>query len=259
MYLDFFGFKEKPFTLSPDPKFLFYSPTHKEAISQMIYAIREGHGFMVLTGEVGTGKTSLINALIRWLPPNSYRVANVSHAVLSTKGLMQSICRAFGIAYQNRTIDELFLKLQDYLKWSFGVGNRAVLILDEAQILGQDILEHIRLLSNFESANEKHIQILLVGQPELKEKLQSQTLRPLTERINLKFQLQQLTSKETKDYIYHRLSVAGYRNGNGNNLFSDRIMNVIYDYSKGIPRRINILCDEALLIGYGLNKHHLGR
>lgn len=255
MYLEFFGLKENPFTISPDPKYIYYSPTHKEALSQMIYCVNHNCGFMLLTGEVGTGKTSLVNAFKKYLPP-AYQAAVLSHAILSPRGLLQSICKAFGVRYLNLSVEEMLHNLQDYLRWKHHVGKKLVLIIDEAQILATDILEHIRLLSNFEEMNEKYLQILLVGQPEIKTKLKAHSLRPLTERILLHYDLERLDLSETNNYIYHRLKVAGYPSGN--NLFSKEVIGIIYHFSQGIPRRINICCDKAMLIGYSKNKHHIG-
>jgi len=254
MYLDYYGLKEKPFTLSPDPKYLYYSESHKEALARMVYAITQNNGIMLLTGEVGTGKTSLINATLESLP-KTYQVVNIRYTIVSPMGLIQNICRELNIAYTNRNMAELVGKLQEYLKWKYQLGKKSVLILDEAQNLYWDTLELIRLLSNVESKNEKYFQILFIGQPELDAKLNTPKLRHLRERIGLRFHLQKLNRKETEEYVIHRLSVAGC---NGRPIFHSDAFDTIYNSSEGIPRRINILCDNALLMGYSRNTEQIG-
>lgn len=189
MYFNYYGLKEKPFSLSADPRYLYYSRSHKEALAQMIYAASEDAGFLILTGEVGTGKTIMINALIDRLP-KEYRVAKIYHSALSPKGLIENICKEFNIDFSNSSISQLVLKIQDFLKWTHTSGERSILILDEAQNLTAETLEEIRLLSNFEAAHKKVMQIFLIGQPELEEKLWSNDLRQLRERISLKYRLQ---------------------------------------------------------------------
>lgn len=250
MYLQFYGLKEKPFTLSPDPKYLYYSISHKEAYSQFIYAVTQHCGFMVLTGEVGTGKTTIVNAMVNSLP-REYHVARVYHQILSRKGLLQNICKEFGIGLINQTATELLIGLQEQLKLNHQQEQKSILIIDEAQNLKLDILEDIRLLSNFEDMDEKFLQIVLVGQPELDIKLRAVELRQLRQRIGLKYRLRTLTSEETANYINHRLKIAGYIS-NGN-LFTEEAVDRVSAYSEGIPRRINILCDNALLMGYVKN------
>jgi general secretion pathway protein A len=254
MYLDYYGLKEKPFTLSPDPKYLYYSDSHKEALARMIYAITQNNGIMLLTGEVGTGKTSLINATLESLP-KTYQVVNVRYTIVSPMGLLQNICRELSIAYSNRNMAELVGKLQEYLKWKYQLGKKSVLILDEAQNLYWDTLELIRLLSNVESKNEKYFQILFIGQPELDAKLSTPKLRHLRERIGLRFHLRKLTRKETEEYVNHRISVAG---SDGRAIFQSEAFDTIYNCTEGIPRRINILCDNALLMGYSRNQDQIG-
>lgn len=254
MYLDYFGLKEKPFSLSPDPKYLYYSRSHKEALAQMIYTASQDTGFMVLTGEVGTGKTILINALINQFP-KTYHFAKIYHSALSPEGLIQNICKEFKLDFVNRTMTQLVLKLQDYLKWNYNSGRKSVLILDEAQNLGTATLEEIRLLSNFEAAHKKIMQIYLIGQPELEEKLWNENLRQLRERVSLKFELQRLDREETKLYINHRLKVAGL--SEKRKLFMEDSINQVYTISQGIPRRINILCDNALLLVYSNLYRHI--
>ncbi|MFQ5648506.1 MAG: ExeA family protein [bacterium] len=249
MYLDFYSIREKPFTLSPNPRFLYYSQNHKEALSQIILAVTQQYGYVVLTGDVGTGKTTLINALLECLP-KEFAVAKIYHTALSPKGLIQNMCKEFNIAFANNTMAELIFKLQEFLTESYRAGHKSLLILDEAQNLGENILEEIRLLSNFEETEQKFIQILLVGQPELGDKLNSHNLRQLRERINLKYDLSRLDRKETAEYIRTRLHVAGFRNGE---LFTDGAVAQIQTISDGVPRRINIACDNALLLGYAKN------
>ncbi len=251
MYLDFYGFKEKPFTLSPNPKFLFYSGEHKEAFSRLMFAVLlQQQGYMVLTGEVGTGKTTLINELVNRLPAD-HHVAQIYHSALSPKGLVQNICNEFGISYAKQTMAELVFELQKCLKRNFDAGKKSVLILDEAQNLSPDILEEIRLLSNFEDVQQKYLQIVLVGQPELETTLKSPNLRQLKDRIALQFRLKRLNSKEIDDYVNYRLKVAGCQMVGS--LFTQTAINRICMFSSGIPRRINIVCDRALLMGYTNN------
>ncbi len=247
MYLDYYDLKEKPFSLSPDPSYLYYSQSHKEALAQMIYTATQDPGFMVLIGEVGTGKTVLINSLINQFP-ETYHFAKIYHSALSPKGLIQNICKEFNLDYVNKTMTQLVLKIQDFLKWNYNSGGRSVLILDEAQNLGTETLEEIRLLSNFETAHKKIMQIYLIGQPELEEKLLDTNLRQLRERVSLKFILKRLNLEETKLYINHRLKVAGL--SGKRDLFIEEAIEKVYEISKGTPRRINILCDNALLLGY---------
>lgn len=254
MYLDFYGLKEKPFTLSPNPKYLFYSRRHKEAMSQIIYAVTQKDGYMVLSGEVGTGKTTLINALLNFLP-EEFIVAKIYHTVLSPKGLIQNICKEFSIEFAYQTMAELVFKLHEYLEMSYYADKKPLLILDEAQNLTGDILEEIRLLSNFEAEHEKFLQILLVGQPELEVKLRTANLSHLRERIGLRFRLEPLSREETRDYINHRLSVAGCQYVG--DLFTDEAIEQIYILSAGIPRRINALSDKALLMGYARDSREI--
>jgi len=247
MYLEFFNLKKRPFSLSPNPEFLFNTPSHREAYSQMVYAITEDSGFMMLTGEVGTGKTLLINHLMEDIPQD-YQIVKVHFTMCTAKALLQGICNEFGLPYLGRTRSELVLKLQEYLKWCYSEGNKSVVILDEAQNLSRESLEIVRLLSNVEAVHEKFFQILLVGQPELSAMLAQSDLRQLRERIGLRFRLEPLSREETKQYITHRLTIAG--KDYNDTFFTDGALNRIYGLTKGVPRRINILCNNALLVAY---------
>jgi len=253
MYLDFYKLREKPFTLSPDPKYLYYSKSHEEAMSQFVFSISEQAGIIVLTGEVGTGKTTLINTFKRDIPQNCI-VASINHKIFSTKGLLQNICKQYDIEFSRDTTAELLLKLQNYLEKINKEGKQAILILDEAHTLTKNLLEDVRILSNFEAYNKKYLNILLLGQPELNEILKSFNLRPLKDRITQKYHLKPLSFEETNDYINHRLSVAGY---SGSDLITGGAIQKIYEFSKGIPRKINIIADKSLLMGYVTNSQYI--
>ena len=250
MYLDFYGFKERPFTLSPNPKYLYYSRSHKEAYAQFIYALTEQYGYMVMTGEVGTGKTTLANAMVKSLKED-FNVAKIDNAVKSPKGLLQSICRGYNINFGQKTMAELALMLQEYLRSKENVDKRCVLIFDEAQNLNERILEEIRLLSNFQAMENNNLQMILVGQPEFETTLQSTNLRQLRERVSFEYELKKLTEEETSRYIKHRLYVAGCQVIG--DLFTDNAHAEIFHNSDGIPRRINKICDKALILGYAKN------
>jgi len=254
MYYKYYGLREKPFSLAADPKFLYYSLSHKEAFAQMMYTASQDSGFMVLTGEVGTGKTIMINALIDRLP-RQYRVAKIYHTALNPEGLVQSICKEFGLDFLNSPLSHLILKIQDFLKWTHHSGEHSILILDEAQNLNAETLEEIRMLSNFESAHKKILQIILVGQPELEEKMWEKNLRQLRERVSLRYRLRKLSLDDTIRYIQHRLTVAGRMNGRI--IFTNPAMRRVHALSDGVPRRINILCDNAMLMGYAENYKHI--
>ncbi len=247
MYFEHYGLKEKPFSLAADPRYLYYSRSHQEALAQMIYAATEDSGFLILTGEIGTGKTILINTLIDRLP-KEYRVAKIYHTALNPKGLVQNICKEFGLEYLHLPTSQLILKIQDFLKWTHNAGERSLLILDEAQDLNTETLEEVRLLSNFEADHKKILQIFLVGQPELEKNLAKEELRAFRERVSLKYRLKKLDHRETIRYMARRLAVAGQPSLKA--IFTEEAVDEVHKIAGGIPRRINILCENALLMGY---------
>jgi len=246
MYEEFYGLKEKPFSLTPDPKFLFLSEEHRSALELLLYSIRRREGFALLTGEVGTGKTLLCRALVERLDPNT-KVALILNPMLSEKELLKAILQDLGLDYNKETKKELIDELNSFLLKQAAQGGTTVLIIDEAQNLSFEVLEQIRLLSNLETDKEKLIQIILVGQEELKEKLELPRLRQLNQRISVRYHLTPLSKDEVRRYIDHRLMIAG---SNGEVVFSKGAINVIYRCSRGIPRLINLICDRALLCGY---------
>ena len=246
MYCPFFGLQEKPFSITPDPRFLFLSPSHQEALGHLLYGIEERKGFITVTGEVGTGKTLLCRALLDRLGRH-VRTALIFNSFLSEIELLRSINEDFGTPPGGGTRKELIDHLNRYLIEEFSAGRNAVLIIDEAQNLASPVLEQIRMLSNLETERGKLLQIVLIGQPELRQQLGRPELRQLNQRIALRYHLQPFTRQETEDYINHRLVVAG---SHGGVKFSRRALSAIYRLSEGIPRKINLLCDRAMLAAY---------
>jgi general secretion pathway protein A len=246
MYCPFFGLQEKPFSITPDPRFLFLSPSHQEALGHLLYGIEERKGFISVTGEVGTGKTLLCRALLDRLG-SDVRTALIFNSFLSEMELLRSINEDFGISQGWATRKELIDLLNHYLIGEFSAGRNAVLIIDEAQNLAPPVLEQIRMLSNLETERGKLLQIVLVGQPELRQQLARPELRQLNQRIALRYHIQPFNRQETVDYINHRLVVAG---SHGGVKFSRRALSAIYRLSAGVPRKINLLCDRAMLSAY---------
>ena len=246
MYLPFFNLREPPFNLTPDPRFLYLSAQHEEALSHLFYGINERKGFIEITGEVGTGKTLLCRALLERLD-DSISTALVFNSYLSQKELLQAICRDFGLPTDADTGAGLIDQLNTYLVGEFGLGRNAVVIIDEAQILEPTVLEQLRLLSNLETANGKLLQIVLVGQPELRDKLALPGMRQLNQRIAVRFHLTALSHADSSRYVMHRLKVAG---ADSRISFTPRAMRLIHRYSGGLPRRVNLLCDRALLTAF---------
>jgi general secretion pathway protein A len=246
MYCPFFGLQENPFSITPDPRFLFLSPSHQEALGHLLYGIEERKGFISVTGEVGTGKTLLCRALLNRLGPHVH-TALIFNSFLLEIELLRSINEDFGIGQGGATRKELVDHLNQYLLTEFGAGRNAVLIIDEAQNLAPPLLEQIRMLSNLETERGKLLQIVLVGQPELRQQLARPELRQLNQRIALRYHLQPFNHQETEDYINHRLVVAG---SHGSVKFSRWALSTIYRLSGGVPRQINLLCDRAMLSAY---------
>jgi general secretion pathway protein A len=246
MYCPFFGLQEKPFSITPDPRFLFLSSSHQEALGHLLYGIEERKGFITVTGEVGTGKTLLCRALLERLGRH-VQTALIFNSFLLEIELLRSINEDFGIVQGGATRKELIDHLNQYLLAEFSAGRNAVLIIDEAQNLAAPLLEQIRMLSNLETERGKLLQIVLVGQPELRQQLARPELRQLNQRIALRYHLQPFNQQETADYINHRLVVAG---SHGNVKFSRRALSSIYRLADGIPRQINLLCDRAMLAAY---------
>lgn len=246
MYLQFYGLNEKPFNVTSDPNFLFLSKKHHEAISHMQYGIEQRMGFLEITGEIGTGKTTLCKALLNSLD-NRTKTAFILNANFSELQLLQAIIEDYGIKVFNKNKFAMMKELNKFLLEQLKERNNVVLIIDEAQNLKLSLLEQIRLLSNLETEKEKLLQIVLVGQPELKEKLASRELRQLQQRIGIRYHILPLDRNEVSGYITHRLTVAGAR---GNNFFLDDAIDKIFNFSKGIPRLINIICDKSLLAGF---------
>jgi len=244
--LAFFGLQQKPFSPTPDPRFLYPSPGHREGLAHLLYGVQEHKGFILLTGEVGTGKTTLLRTLLGRLDGNTAS-AFVFDTTLAFEGLLEYILEDFGVAKPGESHVQRLIALNNFLIERRRAGQNTVLVLDEAQNLDLHALEQIRLLSNFETQTEKLLQILLVGQPELLDKLDRPELRQLKQRIGLRCRILPLTAEQTRDYIRVRLRVAG---ASDLGLFSDAAIRVIAEYSGGIPRLINTLCDHCLLIGY---------
>jgi general secretion pathway protein A len=246
MYLTFYGLQERPFNATPDPRFLYLTPGHREALAQLVYSVQENRGFLVLTGEVGTGKTTLLHAFLQRLNGKA-AVAYVFNSTLPFDALLEFVLEELGVPTPSSSPAQRLIALRRFVLDRRRAGQNTVLILDEAQNLDAATLEKIRILSNFETPTEKLLQILLVGQPELRAKLNRPELRQLQQRIELQHSLSPLSREQTRDYIQTRLRVAGARDLG---LFSDRAQARIAKYSGGIPRRVNILCDHCLVIGY---------
>lgn len=247
MYESFFALKEKPFVLTPNPRFLFLSKTHNEVYAHLIYGIENKVGFVEVTGEVGTGKTTVLRTLLAHLEEDKYRVAFIFNPKLTAFELLRNINREFGVTDDGESNPDLINNLNEFLVTENKEGRIPVLVIDEAQNLSGEVLEQIRLISNLETESEKLIQIVLVGQPELRHHLSDYSLRQLNQRIAVRYQLQTLNKEETVSYILHRLNIAGRPDGN---LFSSRALETVFKYSGGVPRRINLVCDRALLTTY---------
>jgi general secretion pathway protein A len=251
MYENFYGLKENPFNVTPNPEYIYLGENHKEALAQLLYGVREKKGFIVITGEVGTGKTTLIHYLLDKMDGNGHtRTAFLFNPKLTVNDFIQYILKDLGVKVQGQTKGEYLHNLHRYLLNAYRKDERVVLIVDEAHGLNPELLEEIRLLSNLETSKSKLLQIVLVGQPELDRTLSREEFRQLRQRINLRYHLPPLSEKETKEYIEKRLRIAGARGP----LFADKAIKEIYKKSGGIPRLINILCDNALLNGYALDK-----
>ncbi len=246
MYQEFYSLREKPFVLTPDPQFLFLSESHRTAIESLLYGIQQKEGFMVITGDIGTGKTTICRAFLERLDKN-VKTAVIFNSFLTEEELLESILLDFGFSSKGRTKKERIDGLNKLLIYFLSHGKNAVLIIDEAQNLSTPVLEQIRMLSNLETEKEKLLQIILFGQLELDQKLRSAELKQLNQRIAVRHHLLPLTQTETESYIYQRLMVAGSQ---GSITFSKSGLHDIYKFSKGAPRLINLLCDRALLGGF---------
>ena len=255
MYHAFYGLSESPFGLTPDPKYLFASEGHKEALAHIAYGIEERRGFVLILGEVGTGKTTLVRHVLRRFGPDVKSVFLFNSSSLGFEELLQAVLRDLEVPSPGRRRVDLIDTLNEVLLQENAAGRRVVLIIDEAQHLSASVLEDIRMLSNLETARSKLLQIVLVGQPELGERLGQVNLRQLRQRIGLAAELKPLNRSDTVQYVHHRLAVAGCRD----RIFSRLALRTVYRKSRGIPRLINVICDKSLVLGYGADKKHIGR
>lgn len=247
MYESFYGLRVKPFNLTPNPDFLYLSKTHREVYAHLLYGIRNRAGFIEVTGEVGTGKTTILRSFLNDLDPDTYLVSMIFNPKLTSIELLRAVNREFGVSDQAGTSSQLVDALNQFLLDENRAGRVPVLIIDEAQNLSGDVLEQIRLLSNLETETTKLIQIVLAGQPELALVLSRPELRQLDQRIAVRYHLASLDLSETCDYVRHRLMVAGRPDGE---IFAPRSLKLIHRLSGGVPRLINVLCDRSLLVGF---------
>jgi general secretion pathway protein A len=250
MYTQFYGLREKPFNVTADPNFMFFSRHHKEALAHLFYGIKERKGFLEITGEVGTGKTTLCRVLLNSLDEKT-KTAFILNPNLSEVQLLRAMAVDLGIKTEAKNKNHLISTLNTFLIEQLSSGFNVVVIIDEAQNLKPTLLEQVRMLSNLETEKDKLFQIVLVGQPELRDKLNSPHLRQLRQRISVQYHILPLELDEIGQYINHRLNVAG---SDGSIIFTDKAIDHIYRYSEGVPRLINIVCDRALLAGYVLEK-----
>jgi general secretion pathway protein A len=246
VYLEYYGLREPPFTITPNPRFLFFSAKHREAFNHLLYGVRERKGFVQLTGEVGAGKTTLCRALLDKLGPE-FSTALILNPTLNADQLMKAIALEFNLNVKGMDRLETLAEINRFLLHQVEQNKETVLIIDEAQDLPKELLEEVRLLSNLETDERKLLQIVLMGQPELRDRLNDYSLRQLRQRITVRFHLHPLRRTEIGQYIHHRLQVSG---ANGAPYFSTPAVWQIYRYSRGIPRLVNALCDKCLLAGF---------
>jgi len=255
MYLTFFGLDEKPFAITPDPRYLYLSERHAEALAHLLYGINEAGGFVQLTGEVGTGKTTIVRSLLAQTPKNA-EIALILNPRMTAPEFLLTICEELGIGVPDAacgSLKDLVDILSDYLLRAHAAGKRVVLVVDEAQNLSPDVLEQVRLLTNLETNTQKLLQIILIGQPELRELLSRNELRQLAQRITGRYHLNPLSHDETVAYVRHRLRVAGATT----DIFAPAALNEAFRLSHGVPRVINVICDRALLGAYSLDRHRV--
>ena len=247
MYKNFYGLRENPFNVNPDPRFLFITKQIEEALTGLMYGIQTRKGFITLTGEVGTGKTTLINSLLDWLHNRQARTAFLFNSRMNSSQLFDFILAEFDIQCESKSKSQQLIKLNQWLLDRYRMGETVVVIIDEAQNLTYPVLEEIRLLTNLETSTEKLLQIVLSGQPELEEKLKLPQVRQLRQRIMLRCKTSPLSKEQTQEYIVGRLRIAG---ASGDPIFSSHAMEAIHAYSLGIPRVVNLLCEHSLVNGF---------
>lgn len=246
MYCQFYNLKERPFNVTSDPAFFFLSQQHKEALSHLLYGVTQRKGILVITGEIGTGKTTLCRFFLNQLPKN-VKTAFILNPYFSEIQLLEAIIKDFGLKVKNKSRLSFVWELNNFLLGESEAGNNVVLIIDEAQNLRPQALEQVRLLSNLETEKDKLLQIVLMGQPELNRKLNFYDLRQLQQRIMVRYHIRPLEEHELSEYINHRLNIAG---SNGSVTFKDETFKAIFDFSGGVPRLVNVICDRALLAGF---------
>jgi general secretion pathway protein A len=251
MYLDFYHLRAEPFQVTPDPEFLYLSPSHREALATITYAVEQGKGFMALLGEVGLGKTTLLQALLQERRGAKEKIIYLFNSRFSYSGLLRALARELDLKVTSEEPEELLNHIYQALIREYAQGNNVVLLIDEAQGLREETLEGLRLISNLETSTEKLLQIVLVGQPELAAKLNRYELRQLKQRIAVQAVLSPLTRKESREYLRFRLEKAG---GRAEEIFTPRALEKIVRRARGIPRALNILADNALVTGFGYGR-----
>jgi general secretion pathway protein A len=247
MYCDYFGFSEKPFTITPNPHFVFLSSIHREAYARLLYGVDSHAGFITLTGEVGTGKTTMLRTLLTQLDPEKYTSALIFNPCMSDEQLLAGICREYGVSAGEQSRSGYLDALYAFLIEQNGAGRTVVLVIDEAQNLEPAVLEQVRMISNLETEQDKLIQIILAGQPELNDILRRHDLRQLNQRITVRCRLTPMKLDDTTRYISHRLTISGSRIPE---IFSPAAVRRIYRFSHGIPRLINVACEQALVMAW---------
>jgi len=255
MYEKFFGLKEKPFQILSDPAYLFMSKTHESAYTYLEYGILENKGFVVITGEVGSGKTTLINYLLEKIDGNT-QTALINNTLVKPGNLIKMLCQDFEIDVRGLDDSELLMAFYQFLIKQYSERKRVILIIDEAQNLSMDALEEIRMLSNFELDKQHLFQVILVGQPQLRFKLQQKALEQLAQRISVHYHISGLSADEVETYVQYRLQIAGAKNLD---IFLEEALEAIYIFSRGIPRLINILCDTALVYAFADGLEYVNR
>jgi len=247
MYKEFYGLRANPFNVNPDPRYLFLTRHTEEALACLTYGIQSRKGFVLLTGEVGTGKTTLINKLLEWLRLQQVATAFIFNSRMNVPQFLDYMMADFGIPCDSKAKSQILLRLYNWLLDRYRAGETAVLIVDEAQSLSEEVLEEIRMLTNLETFTEKLLQIVLVGQPELEQKLRQPQLRQLRQRLTLRAKTHALTLDETRAYVQQRLRIAG---SNGQQIFDPESLAAVHRYANGIPRVINLLCEHCLVSAF---------